>query len=55
MIERDIPGVGSQTREELAAVSKKSCDALKTVGLESVQWQQSYIAGDKWVAGRRGG
>lgn len=46
VIERAIPGVGAMSPEELAAASAKSNAALAAIG-PSIQWQHSYVAGDK--------
>ena len=45
MIERDIPGVGGMSIVELCGASRSSNCALEQ--LPSVQWQHSYVAGDK--------
>jgi hypothetical protein len=46
VIEREIPGVGSQSAEELRAAAQTSNDVLSTLA-PRVQWQQSFITGDK--------
>jgi hypothetical protein len=46
VIEREIPGAGRLTPDELRAASKKSCDVLRDLGPE-IQWQHSYITADK--------
>ena len=46
VIEREIPGVGSQSADELRAAAQTSNDALSTLA-PRVQWQQSFITGDK--------
>ncbi len=46
IIEREIPGAGSLTAEQLKAISQKSRDVLCKLGTE-IQWIQSYVAGDK--------
>lgn len=46
MIERNLPGAGQLSQGELAAVSDKSCCALRSFG-SSVQWMQSYVTEDK--------
>ena len=46
LIEREIPGAGDLSGEELRAVSQKSCEVLRGMGPE-VQWVQSYVTGDK--------
>ena len=46
LIEREIPGAGKFTPEQLKAISQKSCDVLKEMGPQ-IQWIQSYVTGDK--------
>ncbi|WP_295802524.1 DUF4242 domain-containing protein [uncultured Microbulbifer sp.] len=46
VIEREIPGAGNLTKEELQGISQKSCGVLRELG-PSVQWQQSYVTADK--------
>lgn len=46
LIERDIPGAGKLTPEQLKAISQKSVSVLKEMGPE-IQWIQSYVTGDK--------
>ena len=46
LIERDIPGAGKLTPDELKAISQKSCSVLKEMGPD-IQWVQSYVTGDK--------
>jgi len=46
LIERDIPGAGNLTPEQLKAISQKSCAVLKEMGPQ-IQWIQSYVTGDK--------
>jgi hypothetical protein len=46
LIERELPGAGSLTTEELQALSAKSCGVLAELGGD-VQWQHSYVTGDK--------
>ena len=46
VIERNIPGVGQMTGEQLKAAAVSSCDALaKLYG--KAQWEHSYVTGDK--------
>ena len=47
LIERNIPGAGSFSPAELAAVSDKSCAVLHGLG-PRVQWIQSYVTGNKF-------
>ena len=46
LIEREIPGAGSLSPNELQGVSQKSCDVLKNLGPQ-IQWVHSYVTGDK--------
>ena len=46
VIERDIPGAGRLTAQELQAISQKSCGVLRDMGPQ-VQWLQSYVTDDK--------
>ena len=46
IIEREIPGAGKLTGEQLKAISQKSRDVLCKLGTD-IQWIQSYVAGDK--------
>jgi hypothetical protein len=46
IIEREIPGAGKLTAEQLKAISKTSCDVLKEMG-PRIQWLHSYVAGNK--------
>src|SRR4029079_16629270 len=46
VIERNLPGAGQLSPGELAAVSDRSCSALRSFG-SRVQWMQSYVTGDK--------
>ena len=46
LIEREIPGAGKLTSQQLQAVSQKSCGVLKGLGLQ-IQWLHSYVTGDK--------
>jgi hypothetical protein len=46
LIEREIPGAGKLSREELQAISQKSCSVLNKLGPQ-IQWVQSYVTGDK--------
>jgi hypothetical protein len=46
VIERDIPGAGKLSTEQLHAISQKSCGVLNTLG-PRIQWVHSYVTGDK--------
>ena len=46
VIERDIPGAGKMSAEELNGASAKSCQVLDGIGNE-IQWIHSYVTDDK--------
>jgi hypothetical protein len=46
VIERDLPGVGSMSGDELSGAAHTSNGALAELG-PRIQWQHSYVAGDK--------
>ena len=46
VIERNIPGAGNLTPEQLHAISQKSCGVLSNMGPQ-IQWIQSYVTADK--------
>jgi len=46
VIERDIPGAGKLSPEQLQAISQKSCGVLREMGPQ-VQWVQSFVTDDK--------
>jgi hypothetical protein len=46
VIERNLPGAGNMTAQELQGISQTSCSVLKNMHAD-VQWQQSYVTGDK--------
>lgn len=46
VIERDLPGAGKLSSQELQAISKKSCDVLSAMG-PKIQWVESYVTDDK--------
>jgi len=46
VIEREIPGAGKLTPQELQSVSQKSCSVLNRLGPQ-IQWVHSYVTGDK--------
>ena len=46
VIEREIPGAGKLTDQQVQAIARKSCDVL--TGMKgAVQWQHSYVTEDK--------
>jgi hypothetical protein len=46
VIERDIVGAGKLPKQELQAISQKSCSVLQGMG-PKIQWVQSYVTDDK--------
>ena len=46
VIEREIPGAGRLTQEELREVSQKSLAVLGELGPD-IQWMHSYVTDDK--------
>ena len=46
LIERELPGAGDLTAEELQGISQKSCGVLREMGPQ-IQWVESYVTGDK--------
>jgi hypothetical protein len=46
VIEREIPGAGDLTPEQLKGISQTSCGVLRKLGPE-IQWIQSYVTGDR--------
>ncbi len=46
VIEREIPGAGDLTAEQLHGISQTSCGVLSELGPQ-IQWIQSFVTGDK--------
>lgn len=46
VIEREIPGAGDLSQEELRDISQTSCNVLNDMG-PRIQWVQSYVTDDK--------
>ena len=46
VIEREIPGAGNLTAEQLKGISQISCGVLRKMGSE-IQWLHSYVTTDK--------
>ena len=46
IIEREIPGAGNLTQEELAAIARTSNEAVASLGVPYT-WVNSFVAGDK--------
>ena len=46
VIEREIPGLGTWTNDQLKSASQTSCGVLTNLGPE-IEWLHSYVTGDK--------
>ncbi len=46
VIEREIPGAGKLSSDDLQSISEKSCDVLRVLGPE-IQWVESYVVDEK--------
>jgi len=46
VIEREVPGAGKLSPQEVQAISQKSCSVLSKLGPQ-IQWVQSYVTTDK--------
>jgi len=46
VIERNMPGAGALSRDDLAAIAEKSCRALEEIG-SHIQWVESFVTEDK--------
>jgi hypothetical protein len=46
VIERELPGAGKLTPQELKGISQQSCQVLRNLGPE-IQWVQSFVIDDK--------
>jgi hypothetical protein len=46
VIEREIPGAGKFTPEQLQGISQTSCGVLREMGPQ-IQWLHSYVTDDK--------
>ncbi len=46
VIEREIPGAGKLTSDQLRGISQKSCAVLTKLGTE-IRWIESYVTDDK--------
>jgi Nickel responsive protein SCO4226-like len=46
IIERDIPGAGKLSAQDLRGISQKSCGVIREMG-PRVQWLESYVTDDK--------
>lgn len=46
VIERDVPGAGRLSADELRGLTRRSCAVLAELGPE-IQWLESYVTDDK--------
>ncbi|MFL0163046.1 DUF4242 domain-containing protein [Aquirufa salirivi] len=46
LIEREIPGAGNLSDDQLKSISQTSCSVLKNMG-PAIKWLQSYVTNDK--------
>jgi hypothetical protein len=46
VIEREIPGAGNFSPQQLQGISQKSCSVLQNLGPQ-IQWIESYVTPDK--------
>jgi hypothetical protein len=46
VIEREIPGAGNLTADQLKSISQTSCGVLNKLGPQ-IQWINSFVTGDK--------
>jgi len=46
VIERELPGAGKLSSEQLKAISQTSCGVLQGLGPQ-IQWVHSYVTDDK--------
>lgn len=46
VIERDLPGAGDLSPEQLHGIAQTSCNVLSGLGPQ-IQWVQSYVTADK--------
>lgn len=46
VIERELPGAGKLSKDQLHAISQKSCGVLSNLGPQ-IQWLHSYVTDDK--------
>jgi hypothetical protein len=46
VIEREIPGAGQFSQDDLKGISQKSCSVLQELGTD-IQWIHSYVTDDK--------
>lgn len=46
VIEREIDGIGSSSKEQLKEIAQASCNVLDKMGSE-IKWNHSYVTGNK--------
>jgi cell division inhibitor SulA len=46
VIERELPGAGKLSADQLQGVAQKSCSVLRNLGPQ-IQWLESYVTDDK--------
>jgi hypothetical protein len=46
IIERELPGAGNLSQEELQGISQKSCSVITDLG-QGLQWVESYVTDNK--------
>ncbi|MEO5720602.1 MAG: DUF4242 domain-containing protein [Chthoniobacterales bacterium] len=46
VIERELPGAGKLSLQDLKGIAQKSCGVLREMGSE-IQWLNSYVTDDK--------
>jgi hypothetical protein len=46
VIERELPGAGQFTNDQLKEISQTSCSVLRKLGYE-IQWIESFVTSDK--------
>lgn len=46
LIERELPGAGKLTPQELRGLAEKSCNVLRGMG-PKIQWQESFVTDNK--------
>ena len=46
VIEREVPGAGNLSADELKGMAQKSCGVLQEMGPQ-IQWRESFVTDDK--------
>ena len=46
VIERNLPGAGNLTQEDLSGIALKSCSVVRKLGPQ-LQWLESFVTDDK--------